>query len=60
MLYVICLSYICLEDVDKKKVTTKQGKDLARKYNCPFVEVSAVRTVPLSIHSLNPFVLIYS
>jgi hypothetical protein len=38
----------------KRHVTRKQGKDLARKYNCPFVEVSAVSLhFTLDVHELN-------
>jgi hypothetical protein len=29
-------------DLKRRAVTQKQGRDLARKYNCPYVETSAV------------------
>lgn len=31
-----------MDNAAKRKVATKQGKALARKFNCPFLEVSAL------------------
>jgi hypothetical protein len=33
---------IFLADLKRREVSSKQARDLARKYNCPYVESSAV------------------